>query len=448
MAYGPNTNERASDALDDLDTRTTALAGIASKASNATASAAPSPRRTGARSHRTALRSLAVLAAIVLTGGAAATITATASGAATDPVANTVKPVGGAPAYGPDPGVPVTEKFVGIASAPHGGGYWVAAADGGVFARGGVGYYGSLGGRALAGPVVGIASTPTGRGYWLAAADGGVFAFGDAGFFGSFGGYRVPSGAHLGGNIAGIAATRTGKGYWLLGADGGVFGFGDAQFYGSAVQVPHATPFAGIATSAGGHGYYLVEFNGGVHTFGTAKYAGSAVDGHWSTGIAVASNGRGYSVVRSDGSVAGFGGQGSVPAPNDSRNGEHPAIGIAAKKGGGAWIARGYNPPPPPPPVQAAATSDLHNDPFLACTRAHESDTAGGYRAVSPGGVYRGAYQFLPSTWSNVARHMGRFDLVGVDPAAASPADQDAVAWHLFNWQGYGPWGNRCMGLR
>jgi hypothetical protein len=406
MAYGPNTNERASDALDDLDTRTTALAGIASKASNATASAAPSPRRTRARSHRTALRSLAVLAAIVLTGGAAATITATASGAATDPVANTVKPVGGAPAYGPDPGVPVTEKFVGIASAPHGGGYWVAAAD------------------------------------------GGVFAFGDAGFFGSFGGYRVPSGAHLGGNIAGIAATRTGKGYWLLGADGGVFGFGDAQFYGSAVQVPHATPFAGIATSAGGHGYYLVEFNGGVHTFGTAKYAGSAVDGHWSTGIAVASNGRGYSVVRSDGSVAGFGGQGSVPAPNDARNGEHPAIGIAAKKGGGAWIARGYNPPPPPPPVQAAATSDLHNDPFLACTRAHESDTAGGYRAVSPGGVYRGAYQFLPSTWSNVARHMGRLDLVGVDPAAASPADQDAVAWHLFNWQGYGPWGNRCMGLR
>ena len=29
-------------------------------------------------------------------------------------------------------------------------------------------------------PIVGMASTPTGRGYWLVAADGGVFAFGDA----------------------------------------------------------------------------------------------------------------------------------------------------------------------------------------------------------------------------------------------------------------------------
>lgn len=29
-------------------------------------------------------------------------------------------------------------------------------------------------------PITGIAATPTGRGYWLVAADGGVFAFGDA----------------------------------------------------------------------------------------------------------------------------------------------------------------------------------------------------------------------------------------------------------------------------
>lgn len=34
-------------------------------------------------------------------------------------------------------------------------------------------------------PIVGIASTPTGKGYWLVAADGGVFAFGDAAFFGN-----------------------------------------------------------------------------------------------------------------------------------------------------------------------------------------------------------------------------------------------------------------------
>ena len=28
--------------------------------------------------------------------------------------------------------------------------------------------------------MIGIAATPTGGGYWLMAADGGVFAFGDA----------------------------------------------------------------------------------------------------------------------------------------------------------------------------------------------------------------------------------------------------------------------------
>jgi hypothetical protein len=92
---------------------------------------------------------------------------------------------------------------------------------------------------------------------------------------------------------------------------------------------------------------------------------------------------------------------------------------------------------------QAAANSH-HDDPFLRCTRAHESDTAGGYRAVSPGGLYRGAYQFLRSTWNNTASHMGRSDLVGVDPAAASGSDQDAVAWALYLWQGKAPWGNRC----
>lgn len=34
-------------------------------------------------------------------------------------------------------------------------------------------------------PIVGIAVTPTGKGYYLAAADGGVFTFGDAQLFGA-----------------------------------------------------------------------------------------------------------------------------------------------------------------------------------------------------------------------------------------------------------------------
>ena len=81
---------------------------------------------------------------------------------------------------------------------------------------------------------------------------------------------------------------------------------------------------------------------------------------------------------------------------------------------------------------------------FLACTRAHESDTAGGYRAVSPDGVYHGAYQFDQTTWDSVASSIGRPDLVGVDPAAASPADQDTLATALYAMRGNQPWGGRC----
>jgi hypothetical protein len=33
--------------------------------------------------------------------------------------------------------------------------------------------------------MVGMASSPDGKGYWLVAADGGVFAFGDAQFAGN-----------------------------------------------------------------------------------------------------------------------------------------------------------------------------------------------------------------------------------------------------------------------
>jgi hypothetical protein len=40
---------------------------------------------------------------------------------------------------------------------------------------------------ALNKPVVGMAATPDGGGYWLVASDGGVFAFGDATFEGSTG---------------------------------------------------------------------------------------------------------------------------------------------------------------------------------------------------------------------------------------------------------------------
>ena len=55
---------------------------------------------------------------------------------------------------------------------------------------GSAGFFGPAGGLQLNAPPVGMASTPSGNGYWIAAADGGIFNYGDAGFFGSAGALR------------------------------------------------------------------------------------------------------------------------------------------------------------------------------------------------------------------------------------------------------------------
>ena len=81
-----------------------------------------------------------------------------------------------------------TCQSAGMSPTPDGGGYWLVAADGGVFGFGDAGYYGSMGGKPLAMPIVGMAAMPDGAGYWLVAKDGGVFSFGDAGYYGSMGG--------------------------------------------------------------------------------------------------------------------------------------------------------------------------------------------------------------------------------------------------------------------
>ena len=107
-------------------------------------------------------------------------------------------------------------------------GYWLVAADGGIFTFGDAGFYGSTGGLRLDQPIVGMAATPDGGGYWLVAKDGGIFTFGDAAFHGSTGNLRLDA------PIVGMAATPDGGGYWLVAADGGVFTFGDALFDGSA----------------------------------------------------------------------------------------------------------------------------------------------------------------------------------------------------------------------
>ena len=79
-------------------------------------------------------------------------------------------------------------------------------------------FYGSLGSLHLNSPIEGIVNTPDGGGYWMVASDGGVFAFGDAPFLGSAGGQ------HLASPIAGMFAN--GGGYTLVAQDGTLYPFG------------------------------------------------------------------------------------------------------------------------------------------------------------------------------------------------------------------------------
>jgi hypothetical protein len=56
-----------------------------------------------------------------------------------------------------------------------------------------------------------MAATPDAGGYWLVAADGGVFSFGGARFYGSMGGTSSST------RFFAIVATSDGAGYLLAG---------------------------------------------------------------------------------------------------------------------------------------------------------------------------------------------------------------------------------------
>jgi 3D (Asp-Asp-Asp) domain-containing protein len=196
------------------------------------------------------------------------------------------------------------DRVVALATTPSGAGYWLGAADGGVFAFGDARFFGSMGGQRLSAPIVGMAATPTGAGYWLVGADGGVFAFGDAVFLGSL------SGRPLSAPIVGMAASPTGQGYWFAGGDGGVFAFGDAAFYGSTGGEHLNATISAISASPTGQGYWLAGADGGVFAFGDASYAGSMGGRGLAAPIvamAASPSGRGYWLAGADGGVFSFG---------------------------------------------------------------------------------------------------------------------------------------------
>ncbi|HWE67889.1 MAG TPA: serine hydrolase, partial [Acidimicrobiales bacterium] len=153
---------------------------------------------------------------------------------------------------------------------------------------------GSTGSLTLNQPIVGMASTPAGGGYWLAAADGGIFSFGDAPFFGSTGSLTLNQ------PIVGMAASHDGDGYWLVAADGGIFSFGDASFDGSTGSLTLNQPIVGMAATPDGGGYWLAARDGGIFSFGDASFAGAALSDQETPAIAITAiggSGSGYRIA-------------------------------------------------------------------------------------------------------------------------------------------------------
>jgi peptidoglycan hydrolase-like amidase len=242
--------------------------------------------------------------------------------------------------YGPATlaGLPGGSAVAGLANGGVGG-YWIDAADGGVFSFGNAAFHGSMGGIPLNAPVVGMASTHDADGYWEVAADGGVFSFGDAPFLGSTGSIRLNQ------PMVGMAVTPDGGGYWLVAADGGIFAYGDAGFYGSTGSLVLNKPVIGMVPTRDGRGYWLIASDGGVFAFGDAGFFGSlggAPPAAALVGVAPTPDGGGYWVLSATGDVYDFGdapqvGVASYSPPLSSMTG--PMTGLIPDFSGGGFDA-------------------------------------------------------------------------------------------------------------
>ncbi len=74
-------------------------------------------------------------------------------------------------------------------------------------------------------------------------------------------------------------------------------------------------------------------------------------------------------------------------------------------------------------------------------------ESGGNYRISSPGGRYRGAYQFNAGLARATAHKMGRKDLAGKPISSWSRFDQDKAFWVVWNHgRGAGHWGGTRHG--
>jgi Putative peptidoglycan binding domain/L,D-transpeptidase catalytic domain len=258
-------------------------------------------------------------------------------------------PFGDAGFFGPAGGLQLNQPAVGMAATPSGNGYWIVAADGGIFDYGDAGFFGSAGALPLNKPIVGMAATPDGGGYWLVASDGGVFSYGDATFFGSAGSLVLNQ------PVVGMAATPDGGGYWLVASDGGIFSYGDATFYGSTGSLHLNEPVVGMAAAPGGGGYWLVAADGGIFDYGFAPFLGSMGGTPLNAPIVgMAGDANGYWLAARDGGVFDFGtpffgSMGGQSNPN-------PITAIAATPDGGGYWLLPTSPPPAPPTLGPGAS--------------------------------------------------------------------------------------------
>ena len=290
----------------------------------------------------------ALVGFMVLIPGLVAVAPGTASAAYPDNPAQPV-PFGSAGFFGPAGGLTLNSPAVGMAGTSSGNGYWIVAADGGIFNYGDAAFHGSAGSIPLNKPIVGMAATPDGGGYWLVASDGGIFSYGDAVFHGSAG--SLP----LNKPIVGMAVTPSGNGYWLVASDGGIFSYGDAVFYGSTGSIHLNQPVVGMAAAPGGTGYWLVASDGGIFNYGTAPFLGSMGGTPLNAKIVgMAAGTGGYWMAAVDGGVFNFGttflgSMGGQPNANPIR-----AI-AATHDGNGYWLLP-TSPPPLPPTLNPGAS--------------------------------------------------------------------------------------------
>jgi hypothetical protein len=228
---------------------------------------------------------------------------------------------GAAQFHGSTGSLHLQRPIVGITPTGDRGGYWLVASDGGIFAFGDARFHGSIPGaglhpagsgqpNSLNAPIVGMVPSSDGGGYFMVASDGGVFAFGDAKFAGSCPGIGGCQGAAVA-----VMPDATGNGYWVVTSSGSVYPFGDAVKFGQ--PGPGGQPVTSAVATPNGQGYWILNAVGSVFAYGNAVYlgrppAGSSGGLNPASAIFDTSDGSGYWVGTALGKVSAFG-----DAPND-----------------------------------------------------------------------------------------------------------------------------------